>query len=628
MEQKAPKAMRLPKRHITEKLIPALERLRDAAVSMEHDYRAKLDCIDHLYQASASNLLHYLALRQSDIRDLQQDLALLGLSRLGRAEAHALSSIDAVLDALHALAGLPRSRRDLAPAIDIRSGGVCLNDHAIALLGMPAEKHTTRIMVTMPSEAAVDARLVHDLLAAGMNIMRINCAHDGPDAWLAMIRHLRDAERSLGRSCKVYADLAGPKLRTGEIGAAGRLAEFKVKRDVRGWVTAPAKIWLTPERHREEPVLEVDGVLPMDEILLRAVRAGDVIEIDDTRGSTRTLIAMEKSGSSWLAHCQQHAFIAEGAGCKLYRKENLLVQGKVSRLPEVFQPILLKVGDELVLTRDQKPGALAQYDDHGKLLRPACIPCTLSAVFDAARPGQPVWLDDGKIGGTVLVNDGVTITVQITHAAPQGSKLRAEKGINLPETDLNTPALTEADALNLRALAPHVDVVGLSFVRTHEDVLALHRQLQEVGASHLGTVLKIETRQAFENLPMILLTSHCRPPVGIMVARGDLAVEIGFERLAEVQEEILWLCEAAHIPVIWATQVLESMAKNGIPSRAEVSDAALAIRAECVMLNKGPYIVETVGFLSGVLERMSGHQVKRRPMLRRLSVSHIPEPVQ
>ena len=258
------------------------------------------------------------------------------------------------------------------------------------------------------------------------------------------------------------------------------------------------------------------------------------------------------------------------------------------------------------------------------MLHPAHIPCTLEAVFDAAAPGQPVWLDDGRIGGEVLTNDGMNLSVRITHAAPQGSKLRAEKGINLPETDLDIPALTETDIANLRALALHIDVVGLSFVRTHEDVLALHRELQDIGASRLGTVLKIETRQAFDNLPMILLHGLCRPPVGIMVARGDLAVEIGFERLAEVQEEILWLCEAAHIPVIWAPQVLESMAKNGIPSRAEVSDAALAIRAECVMLNKGPYIVETLRFLSGVLGRMSGHQVKRRPTMRRLSVSHIP----
>ena len=101
-------------------------------------------------------------------------------------------------------------------------------------------------------------------------------------------------------------------------------------------------------------------------------------------------------------------------------------------------------------------------------------------------------------------------------------------------------------------------------------------------------MLKIETQAAFNRLPMLLLAAMRHPPVAVMVARGDLGVEVGFERLSEVQEEILWLCEAAHVPVIWATQVLESLAKGGMPSRAEVTDAAMGSRAECVMLNKGP----------------------------------------
>lgn len=103
-----------------------------------------------------------------------------------------------------------------------------------------------------------------------------------------------------------------------------------------------------------------------------------------------------------------------------------------------------------------------------------------------------------------------------------------------------------------------------------------------------------------------------------MIARGDLAVECGFERLAEVQEEILWLCEAAHVRVIWATQVLETLAKEGMPSRAEVTDAAMAHRAECVMLNKGPYIAQAVKVLDDILRRMRGHQAKNRSMLREL----------
>ena len=89
-----------------------------------------------------------------------------------------------------------------------------------------------------------------------------------------------------------------------------------------------------------------------------------------------------------------------------------------------------------------------------------------------------------------------------------------------------------------------------------------------------------------------------------MIARGDLAIECGYERLAEVQEEILWICEAAHMPAIWATQVLETLAKSGLPSRAEVTDAAMGVRAECVMLNKGPYIVEALEMLDDILRRM------------------------
>jgi len=95
-------------------------------------------------------------------------------------------------------------------------------------------------------------------------------------------------------------------------------------------------------------------------------------------------------------------------------------------------------------------------------------------------------------------------------------------------------------------------------------------------------VLKIENRQAFEDLPRLLLTALRYPPMGVMVARGDLGVELGFERMAEVQEEILWLCEAAHVPVIWATQVLEGLAKKGLPSRGEVTDAAMGFVARRV----------------------------------------------
>jgi len=106
--------------------------------------------------------------------------------------------------------------------------------------------------------------------------------------------------------------------------------------------------------------------------------------------------------------------------------------------------------------------------------------------------------------------------------------------------------------------------------------------------------------------------------LAVMIARGDLAVELGFERLAEMQEEILWICEAAHVPAIWATQVLEGLVRTGLPSRGEMTDAAMAGRAECVMLNKGPNVGIAIDALDRLLHRMGQHQVKKTPTLRAL----------
>src|SRR5262249_29319484 len=161
--------------------------------------------------------------------------------------------------------------------------------------------------------------------------------------------------------------------------------------------------------------------------------------------------------------------------------------------------------------------------------------------------------------------------------------------INLPESQLRVSPLTSDDIVALDFVARNADLLGYSFVRTESDIHDLQSRLKKLEAEHVGIILKIETREAFEQLPSLLLGAMRKPRIGVMIARGDLAVECGYQRLAEVQEEILWMCEAAHVPVIWATQVLESMAKEGVPSRSEITDAAASVRAECVMLNKGPY---------------------------------------
>ncbi|HMB91335.1 MAG TPA: pyruvate kinase, partial [Rhodothermales bacterium] len=186
---------------------------------------------------------------------------------------------------------------------------------------------------------------------------------------------------------------------------------------------------------------------------------------------------------------------------------------------------------------------------------------------------------------------------------------------------LRITGLTEKDRVDLDFVAQHADLVGLSFVNQPDDVYTLQQELIKRKAGHRGIILKIETQSGFQQLPGLLLTAMRSYPLGVMIARGDLAVEVGWERLAEVQEEILWLCEAAHVPVVRATQVLENLAKTGVPSRAEITDAAMAERAECVMLNKGPYILKAIHALDGILGRMQAHQRKKTSMLRSLLVA-------
>jgi pyruvate kinase len=604
-------------------LIDSLTALHARAIALEQSNQDVVAEVTPAYQNSARNLLHYLALRQVDLRDDQEDLADLGLSSLGRSEAHTLHTLEAVLRALHKLAGKPIHFQAQAP-VNYADGNGLLEVHTQQLFGTAAGKRDVRIMVTMPSEAATDAALVRHLVASGMDVMRINCAHDTPDAWAGMIDNLNRARRELGRECKIYADLAGPKLRTGVIAPGPQVLKLRPTRNSRGQVTAAARAIFTTAQQQANPAGDADddiAVVPITaEVAARAHR-GDVITLTDARGKERKLEVVATRDDILVVESDKTVYVETGGRLTLRRKETVVAEGAIGDLPAATAPIVLNVDDRLVLTNDAVPGQAAVQDAKGHIVTPAHISCQMEGAFRQVKPGESIWLDDGKIGGRVLGNDGQRMTVQITHAAEGGSKLQAEKGINFPDSTLDLPALTPKDLDDLAFMAERVDIIGMSFVREPDDVLALAAHLDALDASHVGTVLKIENRRAFENLPHLLLACMRRPPVGVMVARGDLAVEVGYERLAEVQEQILWLCEAAHIPVIWATQVLESLAKRGAPSRAEVSDAVMSGRAECVMLNKGPYIVEAVRFLNGVLERMSAHQSKKRARFRPLSVS-------
>jgi pyruvate kinase len=596
-----------------------VDELRRAALAAEQEFAVELNATAPSMRESAYNLVHYLALRRHDMRELQEELSLLGLSSLGRMEAHVMASLQAVLETLYTLRHQPVPS-DIAapPPITFDSGNALLAAHADAILGPARRGRTTRIMVTMPGEAAAEPALIRDLVEAGMEVMRINCAHDGPEIWERMVKHLHQAERKSGKRCSLSFDLAGPKLRTGPMEIGPAVAKWRPVRDRLGRVAEPARVRFAARAH-EAGLGET--TLPVTGAVLTKAKPGDTIALTDARGRRRQLRVVEARAGECLCEADTTAYVVPGTALSLRRKSRLIAKGTVGALPAIEQWIALRPGDTLDVVHGEMPGRDAVHDDDGRVLQPAFVSCTLAAVFVGVRVGEPILFDDGKIRGTIRGVAEDRIRVAITAVAGGIAKLRPEKGINLPETELDLPALTAHDIEDLKFVAKHADMVALSFVRHPEDVEALLAGIAKLSAPRLGIVLKIETQAAFNRLPMLLLAAMRHPPVAVMVARGDLGAEVGFERLSEVQEEILWFCEAAHVPAIWATQVLESLAKGGTPSRAEVTDAAMGGRAECVMLNQGPYIRETLRFLIDVLGRMEEHQHKKTSRLRQLRVS-------
>jgi pyruvate kinase len=608
---------------LIERATRGVEQLRRAALAAEEEFGVELGLTAPELRESAYNLIHYLSVRRHDVRPLQDDLSRLGLSSLGRMEAHVMASLNAVLAALYALRGQPVPEEIQAPpSINFDTGDAILAEHASAILGPCREGSMTRIMVTMPSEAADDPDLIRDLIAGGMGVVRINCAHDEPRVWERMVKHLRRAEREAGRTCRVSFDLAGPKLRTGEIAPGPEVAKWRPQRDRLGKVIEPARVRFLS---RVEDAEQDDPGIPVEGDFVLQAKAGDTIELTDTRGRERALQVVQAAKGECVCETDSTAYVVPGTPLKLLRKGKTVGKGAIGALPPAPQWISLRQGDMLDVVRGDAPGRDAVHDEEGESTEPATVSCSLAEVFRSVRVGERILFDDGKIGGVIRAVTDDRLRVEIGSAVGGVAKLRGEKGINLPDSILELPALTEKDIEDLAFVAKHADMVALSFVQRPEDIDALHAELARLQAPRLGVVLKIETQAAFNRLPELLLGAIRRPPVAVMVARGDLGVEVGFERLSEVQEEILWLCEAAHVPVIWATQVLESLAKGGLPSRAEVTDAAMSGRAECVMLNKGPYIRETLRFLTDVLLRTQAHHQKKTARLRKLHVSDASE---
>jgi pyruvate kinase len=315
--------------------------------------------------------------------------------------------------------------------------------------------------------------MVKKLLKAGMNVARINCAHDSEEIWIDMVKTVKQASQFTGIPCKIYMDLAGPKMRT-----------------------------------------------------------------------------------------------------RIRNKKNR---------------IALEEEDNFVLTSEK--------NFQSKL---PVVECDIPGLSGYLRVGDRVLFDDGIIEAKVIRPQSDGVELEVTRISSKKSFLKTEKGINFPDSDIRLPALSKFDRDCIPFVNKHADIVGFSFIKHPADLEELHSAL---GEDSIPIVLKIETPDAWHNLPELLFAAMKRPVYAVMIARGDLAVEIGFENISHAQEQVMDICHAAHAPVIYATQVLETMNKKGMPTRAEITDAAYGIKAECVMLNKGAHTVKAVKILKSILER-------------------------
>jgi len=472
-------------------LLGELEQLELKMLEVVKSHQHIIGELNEGQQSSCTNLLFYLALRSEDIRELQNRLHVSGLSSLASSESHVYSQLNAIFQRLgrtiHPDEKLFYTYENAVR--DIRRKGQLL-------FGSKKEITVPYIMVTLDSEYDEDYHEIRELLLAGMNVARINCAHDDETIWASMIDHIHKASKETGLSCKIYMDLAGPKIRT--IFHGKKAGKHKIE-----------------------------------------IKEGERVYLSD---------------------------------------KNLEEEKKV-------------------------------------------VGCTITGIFRQLKEGERVLIDDGSIECKVdkmTADWAELIVLRVSRGKPF---IKSEKGMNFPDSKLSLSSITDFDMECLPFICQNADLVGYSFVRTAKDLERLQNLLKDQVKRELFIILKIETQEAVKNLPALLIQGMREKAFGVMIARGDLAVEVGFERLSEIQEEILWICEAAHVPVIWATQVLDMLNKSGLATRSEITDAAYSGRAECVMINKGEHTIEVIETLNDILLRHGGHHIKKRYTFRPLNIA-------
>ncbi|MBS4189620.1 hypothetical protein KHA94_05265 [Bacillus sp. FJAT-49705] len=289
--------------------------------------------------------------------------------------------------------------------------------------------------------------------------------------------------------------------------------------------------------------------------------------------------------------------------CKIHME----LAGPKIRVKKIIEPEYTSAVDEKpyfkvvpgdYITIIKKNHALNSITDQTKV-----ITINVTGALTNVRLKDSIYFHDGKIVGEICSITDDWVRIKILYTNKKMAKLREEHGINLPDSFVHfiLSAITEEDLKNLPIIYDLSDSIGLSFVHFPRDLAKFRMHLDSLPQKKISVIAKIETKEAVQNLSKIIIEGLAFDSFGIMIARGDLAVELGLNQLAFIQEEILNLCRAAHTPIIWATGVLENQTKKGMPLRSEITDAYMGLRADCIMLNKGEFIIESVKTLNELI---------------------------
>jgi pyruvate kinase len=350
---------------------------------------------------------------------------------------------------------------------------------------------------------------------------------------------------------------------------------------------------------RRTRILATAGPSTPQTVLRELIRAGaDAFRLNFSHGTHESQAAMY--------HAIRTAAIDEARPVAILQD----LGGPKIRTGEVAEPFALAAGDRLTIA-------------HGRFVGgPGRVSCSFDALFSSVTPRQRLLVNDGHIELEVVSSTSDTIETRVI----QGGVLSSSKGINLPGSLIQTSAVTEKDEADLAfGISLGVDMVALSFVQTPDDVTRARRLAAAAGALSLPIIAKIERPQAVEGIDAILDVAD-----GVMVARGDLGLELPLEKLPAAQTRVTRAARARGVPVIIATQVLESMVREPRPTRAEVTDAAHSVdeRADAIMLAgetaAGAYPVKAVQMLDAIIREVEGMQTDAASLVPDVAARHRP----